>query len=152
MLLAMIALLLATIPGDNVAGPPVDPSIAIDASCYGSEFRIGTGNVPMHNDRPTTIVNIWAELPPSSKTAIAWIAKNVSGQYWIQMNAGPAVDPQLPQDQTPRLMSSFTQYDSVFAKLNVATTPYFTNELPKTFYDYTTVHEMTFPTPYPSRS
>jgi hypothetical protein len=143
----------SSIPGDNVVGAPVDPSSALDASCYGSGFRIGTGNVPMHNDRPTTIVNIWAELSPSSKIATAWIAKNVARQYWIQVNDRTAGDPQLPPaDRIPRQMTTFTQYDAIFARMNVATTPCFTHELPKKFYEYTTVQPMQFPMSHPAPS
>jgi hypothetical protein len=151
-MLKILSLLLATvsppmgsssIPGDNVTGPPVNPAIAIDASCCGSGFRMGTGNVPYGvSDRPTTIVNIWAEVQAGSKLGAAWIAKTVSGQYWIQIN-GKAPSTELADrvGRGPHLMASFTQYDQVFASIGAALTPCFTHDLPSAFYNYDSVED-----------
>ena len=150
--LALAVALLGTIPDDNVSHGVFDPVGAIDASCYGSAFRIGTGNVPLSlSNRASSVVNVWAELPPDSKTAIAWIAKTYDGTYWIQTNrrmlddiyhafdagtarwllespAGPGRDLSVY-----RKMTGFTQYATNFARVAVLT-PCFTHDLPAKYF------------------
>jgi hypothetical protein len=70
----------------NITRGPVDPSTAIDGTCYGSNFYLATGNVPFgDSSKATTVVNQWAVLVPSGQ-ALAWIAKTESGRYWVQIN------------------------------------------------------------------
>jgi hypothetical protein len=110
----------------NVSGTPVDPATAIDATCYGSTFHLGTRNIPITNEQSTTTTNEWAVLGPGSKP-IAWIAKNASDQYWIQWSRGND-----GSDLGPALrMSSFAEYDADFAKSTGVVTPCFTKDLPQ---------------------
>jgi len=71
-----------------------------NAECYGSPpaFQIATGNTPYTNDpstrwqsspkidAATTVVNIWAFLQNGTPPATAWLYKNASGTYVVQVN------------------------------------------------------------------
>jgi hypothetical protein len=121
MLNIVALILLATVR--NVTHGPVEPTIAIDSSCYGSNYTLGTGNVPYNtNGRASSIVNIWAELPRGGGKAVAWIAKTESGAYWIQFDG-----------KIPQRMTSFTEYASQFHKIGAATSPCYLHDLPSKY-------------------
>lgn len=57
----------------------------IDKRCMGSPFGLATDNIPMTNEKATTIINIWA-LRSSQGASVGWLYKNESKQYWFQGN------------------------------------------------------------------
>ncbi len=144
------AMLLSILLAGNAGSYPMDPDSHIDATCYGSNFYLGTGNVPPGSSgRETSVVNQWGVLVPGTPTALAWIAKTAAGAYWIQVNRQMASSierafppttaawllqtpkPAVTSDVgLPRQMSGFTVYDEHFKKIGATVAPCFTKDLP----------------------
>ena len=134
------------------SGPPkvVPLSPVLGARCYQSRdvFALGYGNIPASSGRETSVVNIW--LIQKGGKPVAWIYKNFSKQYWIQVNsleyagqirhAFPAsVANLLLRGATkhtlpiPYRMPSLGVYDRYFAKFGAARADCFTGDLPSKY-------------------
>lgn len=141
MLIHLAAVVLLTL-SDIIPRSP-----AIDATCAGSNFFLGTGNVPQSNDPATNIVNVWAVLREDQTPPLAWIAKNASNQYWIQVNGNEAryiraafpskqadslltgLSPKPKSVSIPMQIESLDAFATDFRRVNAKIEPCFTHDL-----------------------
>jgi len=157
----LFALLLAalSVPSSKIVSvaPATSAPITratVGAGCYGSRAQIGTGNEPLGSGRATTVVNIWAVLRNDSRDRprpIAWIFKNASGEFWIQVSLAKrdvisqAFPPSLvmtfnegrPREDpisVPRRMPKLTAYDGYFARIQAVRQACFNGDLPERYY------------------
>lgn len=56
------------------------------ATCYGSPIPVGTGNVPLDNNVSHSVTNTWVFLD-SKRMPVAWIYKNGSREYYVQLSS-----------------------------------------------------------------
>jgi len=126
----------------------------VDATCYSSNFHLGTGNLPVGSNGPsTTIVNEWAVLVREHSMPLAWIAKTASSKYWIQANGKasatfyrafppetarwlletPSSDP-FESFGYPRQIRDLDEYAGQFRSVGGVITSCFSCDLPKRYY------------------
>ena len=140
------AFLLAIVGAWPFSVSPPRPSLG----CYKSQMVLGESNVPVSSGRATTVVNIWVVRKPKEYAPLAWIYKNVAGQFWMQANnkrssvirdifppriaahilagASPVYLP------VPWRMPSLGAYDRNFARVDATRQPCFTRDLSSTYY------------------
>jgi hypothetical protein len=146
----VLAILLGAVKSPSVWLPTTRAMTG--AACAGSPVAVGTGNVPLASDRATTVVNIWAlfKNTPDANTAFAWIYKNVSGQFWLQIDAGhqTLIRSYFPQSlakrvlqgsgstsrSIPTLMPALAAYDGYFYRMHVTRQACFSADLPANQY------------------
>jgi len=143
-----VALFLALVSGAN---GPINPPLP-SAGCYKSQFVLGTSNVPVSSGRSTTVINIWAVLKPKKYVPIAWIYKNVAGQFWIQANNKRSKEireifsPRIAKHiltgssseylPVPWRMPSLGVYDGDFTRIGASRHPCFTHDLASKYYSW----------------
>ncbi len=141
-LMSLLAFLSGTV------GPFSGPTVG--AGCYQSQFVLGTSNVPVSSGRATTVVNIWVILKPKEDVPLAWIYKNVSGQFWIQGNnhRQSVIRSAFPRRiadgilsgssakylPVPWRMPSLNAYDGNFARMGASRQDCFTADLSNKYY------------------